>query len=253
MAFQLKHLHSMFSFRLYFLMFRLQLIRLIKFILKKFEIGITSSNNLLFPHHTKEFIHNKILLSKTGVLHVGAHFGEERNHYQSLNLNVCWIEAVPEFYKILQNNISSFPKQIAHNYLLGNQDKKIVNFYLANNEGSSSSIYELTEDNGFKGLKMNESIEIEMRRLDSLFTEREIQLYPNWIIDAQGAELQVLQGAEKLLGGVLSIMAEVSTSNIYIGGTNYFELKSYLHRFGFIPLWEPNINSHEDVLFIRIV
>jgi FkbM family methyltransferase len=232
-------------------MFKLLFIKLIKFILKKFKVGLTSYDNLLFPHHTKEFIHEKIITSSDGILHVGAHFGEERDYYGSLNLNVYWIEAVPQFYEILKKNISEYPNQIAKNYLLGNQDHKIMKFYLANNEGASSSIFELSKENGFKGLEMTESMEIETRRLDSLLSLKEVQIYSNWVIDAQGSELQVLEGAEKLLGHVSSIMVEVSTREIYVGGTNYHDLKRYLRKHSFIPLWEPKGNSHEDILFIR--
>jgi FkbM family methyltransferase len=223
----------------------------IKSILKKFKIGITSYDNLIFPHHTKEFIHKQILQSSSGVLHVGAHFGEERDFYHQMKLNVFWVEAVPEFFKKLKNNISTYPDQIAANYLLGNHDKKIVKFYLANNEGSSSSVFKLTKDNGFQGLEMNGAIEIEMRRLDKVLKPIQVDSYPNWIIDAQGAELDVLKGAGKLLDQVSSIMVEVSTREIYKGGTNYLELKEFLREFNFIPIWEPKNNSHEDVLFIR--
>ncbi len=224
-----------------------------KYILKKFNIGITSYENLEFPHHTKEQIHTKILEASNGVLHVGAHFGEERDFYNQLKLNVLWVEAVPKFFNVLTNNISKYSNQFAFNYLLGNQDKKIVKFYLANNEGSSSSVFKLSKDNGFDGLEMDDILEIEMRRLDQVFSSDQVKMYPNWIIDAQGAELQVLEGAGKLLEKVSSIMVEVSTREVYEGGTNYYELKKFLRKFNFIPMWEPKNNSHEDILFIRVM
>ena len=189
-----------------------------------------------------------------GILHIGAHFGEERFYYASLSKPVMWIEAVPDYFETLSSNISECQDQQAHLLLLSD-DEKEVDFYIANNEGASSSLFQLSKRSGFQdsGLRMEGAIRLKATRLDKAFDKEAIRHFDHWVLDVQGAELEVLVGAGELLNFCNSIMVEVSRREVYIGGTDYFELIHLLRESGFIQIWEAHSGEHMDVLFMRRV
>jgi hypothetical protein len=49
----------------------------------------------------------------TGIIHVGANLGQERELYAKYKLKVLWIEPLPHFFEKLRENIREFPDQIA--------------------------------------------------------------------------------------------------------------------------------------------
>ena len=193
----------------------------------------------------------KNLIKNTNVLHVGAHSGQESFFYNQLGIKVIWIEAIPEIYNQLIKNIQPFPSQSAFLALLGEQNKSNVEFYLSNNERASSSIYKFGKQKTLGSLEMDGVIELDMKRLDHLFNSSDLIGFNHWVIDVQGAELNVCKGAGDLLRLATSLEIEVSTRDEYSHGTRYEELKSFLNGHDFFPLWEPKDKSHEDIFFIR--
>lgn len=79
----------------------------------------------------------------SGVIHVGASAGQERDLYARHQLKVAWIEPVPEQFEKLRQNIRSLPDQRAINALIADTDGKPYTFRVSNNDGLSSSILEL--------------------------------------------------------------------------------------------------------------
>ena len=74
-----------------------------------------------------------------GIIHVGAHHGQEKEFYQKIGVNnIIWFEANDDNKEILQKNVGS---DTIFFYALG-QENKMVNFNIANN-GVSSSILNL--------------------------------------------------------------------------------------------------------------
>jgi hypothetical protein len=53
------------------------------------------------------------LRSCSGVIHVGAHTGQERDTYAGYRLPVIWIEPLPAQFEQLKQNIKVYPNQIA--------------------------------------------------------------------------------------------------------------------------------------------
>jgi FkbM family methyltransferase len=210
-----------------------------------------SRTPLKFYYDLENEIKNNLIINSKGVLHIGAHYGQERHFYSEHGLNVIWIEAIPEVYAQLERNISGFDKQIAYCALVGNESIVGVDFFISNNNGSASSIFDISEDSKFKSVSMQKKIQISMTRLDNLLSNVDIANYSHWIIDVQGSELLVLQGAGNLLKFCQSITIEVSTRETYVNGAKYEELKTFLFAHGFIPLWEPTKNDHTDIPFIR--
>src|SRR6516164_8099207 len=90
---------------------------------------------ILDPHY--------YLKQVTGVIHVGANVGQERERYARYKLKVLWIEPLPNVFEQLCKNIKSFPDQEAVNHLITDKDDVEYLFHVSNNGGQASSILDL--------------------------------------------------------------------------------------------------------------
>ncbi len=195
-----------------------------------------------------------------GILHLGAHLGQEARDYAELNKPVVWVEALPHIHARLAKTIEQFPGQRALCALLGDRNGAQRIFHISNNsEGVSSSIFQFggygSGDNSLwpeLGLAMVDSLTLPMFRLDTLLLGNDIDArqYDFWVVDLQGAELLALQGCGDLLALCRALYVEVSTVEVYQGGVLWSELRQWLAQRGFEPLWQPG-QEHDDVLFVR--
>ena len=226
---------------------------MLKYLQRKFEVrGFYLSR--VQPWNGYELIyeiHENYLFLVDGILHIGAHEGQEAQKYANLGKTVIWIEAIPFIAKNLNYNLQKFPNQKAICALLGDENKKEVQFHIASNNAGSSSMFEFGDQAFSSKIQMNEEISLEMKRLDTILGKKDLTKINHWIIDVQGAELLVLQGAGELLDYCNSIFIEISRRNTYINGATWNEILSFLENKGFKPLWNPLIGSHVDVLFIK--
>jgi FkbM family methyltransferase len=203
---------------------------------------------------------NRFLLNVPGVVHVGANTGQERDLYAHLGLKVLWVEPLPEIFKELEINISGFPSQRAVNALVTDANDQEYVLRIANNQGASSSIFEL---------KMHRDIWPEVAYIGSLRMRSTtlIQLLeqqncnpedlPALVMDTQGAELLILQGAKKILNRFRYVKAEVADFEAYAGCCQFAELKKFMIDFGFDIFNCTTVASHPsggryfDVVFKR--
>jgi len=192
----------------------------------------------------------QIYESTKGVLHIGGHRAQEAKTYAKAKARVLWFEALENVYLDMKKTLKDFPEQEAIHALLGDEEKT-VEFHIASNDGMSSSIYPFAENNGFD-LSMTASVQLKMKRLDSLLSLEQAGKYPHWVVDVQGAELSVLRGAGRLLNSCQSIDIEVSTFEVYEGGVNFVQLDLFLRIEGFIPLWQPMGRTHENLIYVRV-
>lgn len=166
-------------------------------------------------------IHDKGLFAKyninpNGILHIGAHRGQEIESYDLLGIKKqIWIEGDPDKFLPLKQNLSHNPYATAFNYVLGDENRPCV-FNVANNDGQSSSVLEL----GFHKVDHPDihyvrSFETTMHRLDSLDIDLTGVDFLN--IDVQGAELMVLRGMGDLLKQFKWAYLEVNKAEEYIG------------------------------------
>jgi len=196
-------------------------------------------------------IKNTLIENASMVLHIGAHKAQEASEYALFDKSVIWIEANPSLLSAIEKEISRFPKQKVLIALLGDINSEEVDFYLANNDEQSSSIFNFGSEMNHKGLKMVRSTRLPMKRLDECFDIGEIKSRSHWIVDVQGAELKVLIGAGALLDKAYSLEIEVSTKDEYLNGARYGELELFMKEKGFFPLWKPREGSHEDLFFLK--
>ena len=201
------------------------------------------------------------LYKSKGVLHIGAHRGSERFVYDWLGKEVTWIESNPKIFRELEKNLIEFKYQKSYEALLHSKNGEIVDFFLSSNDNASSSIYDFSKDfkdnklffqNKKRNIAMTGKIKLRTCTLDDLILKYDIDIkkFNHWIIDVQGAELEVLKGAINSLKFCDSITVEVSTENFYEKGSKYDDVKEFLNDINFKVIKDPKRN-HEDVVFIK--
>ena len=195
-----------------------------------------------------------------GVIHVGANTGQERDLYARLGLNVLWIEPIPAVFATLQANIASHPRQHAVQGLVSDCDGESVDFHVASNGGASSSMLDLKlHKELWPDIVYLETISLPTTTLPSLLERERMDLrqYNALVLDTQGAELKVLQGAEPILHHFSSIQVEVADFEAYedccqLGGIRDFLLprgyrERVLRTFG----ERPEGGRYYEMLYVR--
>ncbi len=173
----------------------------------------------------------------SGLIHVGANSGQERDKYRQLGLDVLWIEADPDVFRRLSENVMEYPRQRAINALVSDVDGAELEFFVANNEGQSSSIFEFSgHTRAWPEVTYVGRRRLVARRLDRLLEECQVPLekYQALVLDVQGAGLRVLEGTTAILPAAFSwIQMPVPDFDAYRGAPTLAEITSFLERQGF--------------------
>lgn len=217
-----------------------------------------------FWNRTQHYFRNKndrFLCNISGVIHVGANIGQERDLYNSLGLNVLWIEPIPEIFEKLVINIRHFHKQKAIKALVTDEDNKDYIFNIANNSGASSSILELKHHKDiWPSVKFISTINLKSISLNSLLKRESINFdkYQALVIDTQGSELLVLQGSIPILKHFRYIKTEVPNFESYESCVTISEMDSFLKSFGYIEIsrfkfaGRPGHGEYFDVVYKKL-
>lgn len=172
----------------------------------------------------------------SGVIHVGANAGQERDVYERFGLRVLWIEAIPEIFEALKVNLKGFARQQALNYLVTDRDDAEYQFHVANNAGASSSILDLKwHKDIWPDVDYVKTITLRSITLASLLRREGIDSnsYDALIMDTQGSELMVLKGAASVLKSYTYIKTEVPDFESYVGCCQLVEIESFLAWHGY--------------------
>ena len=85
----------------------------------------------------------------------------------------------------------------------------------------------------------------------------DIKKFNHWIIDVQGAELDVLKGSidslklcKSIVVEISTEVVEISTEKFYENGSIFYDVKKLLNSLNFVNIKEPTRN-HQDILFIK--
>lgn len=182
-------------------------------------------------------LYYKYKLKIKGILHIGAHFGQEFEIYKKYNItNLIFFEPLPHTFETLKTNIGNKDilgiKPILVNKALGNETRKVDMFCESDNKGQSSSILkpELHEKQ-YPWIKFNYKLQVDMIKLnDYKFNHMEY----NFInIDVQGYEFEVFKGSSEILPNIDYIICEVNRDEVYKDCARVEELDEYLGTFGF--------------------
>jgi FkbM family methyltransferase len=196
-----------------------------------------------------------------GVIHVGAHAGQEFQGYQAAG--IAWglyIDALPSAYEQLRATLANAPNHLAINALCSDFDGIETDFHIASNEGQSSSMLEF-------GWHSDQHPEVEFTRTERMTTRKldtvvdEIcaahpQINPNLldclVLDVQGSELRVLQGAHRCLTRASYVYTEVNEGGLYRNDCSLDDIIAIMRLYRF-RLKNLVINCHHwgDALFVR--
>lgn len=183
----------------------------------------------------------------SGVLHIGANTGQERDIYRARGLDVLWIEPIPDVFEELVKNISDYPRQKALCALLSDQDSMEYPFHIANNRGASSSIFLFGQHRDiWPDVDYVATQYLVSTRLDTLLQRENVlpSAYPAMVIDVQGAELLVLKGAGQTLREFRFIKAEAADFECYVNAAKLDDLQRYLNPMGFAEISRHKFATH---------
>lgn len=200
--------------------------------------------------------------SINGVIHVGAHHGEEIKDYAESNVkNVIWFEANKKLMRHLFDNTSKYQivKQEYFCEVLSDMDDLEVSFNITN-DPQASSILELgTVEKHYPHIKVIESQKLKTKSFKTFYESNKkilnLKDYQFINLDVQGAELKVLKGFGDLLKdfeNIKCIYTEVNFEHLYKNVPLINEIDDYLSNFNFNRIHTVNTQYNwGDALYLR--
>jgi len=193
---------------------------------------------------------SKYNLNITGVIHIGAHFGEEHTTYKTLDINnIVYFEPVKKTFDILKQRVNDAE---LYNVALGN-DNKMIEMYIEEADAYGCSSI-LQPSSNYSTVKFEDKQLVEMKKLDDYGFNK----YNFLNIDVQGYELEVLKGAKNTLNHIDYIMCEINRVTNqkdldYIGCSTVEQIEDYLKDYNFVLVQQDWAGiSWGDGFFIKL-
>jgi FkbM family methyltransferase len=174
-------------------------------------------------------------VSPMTVIDVGANVGQftVASHKIFKKAHILSIEANKSILCDLKKNTEQLSNVEIISSAVGDYDG-MVDFFV-NSDSQVSSILELGDDR--KGLfpksVVLRSELLSIARIDTLLKKKKLQEPILLKLDVQGAEQQVLLGAEVSLKKIRWVLVEISLLNLYQGETKFDEVYSLMKKNGF--------------------
>jgi FkbM family methyltransferase len=170
-------------------------------------------------------------INPVGVLHVGAHTGEEAGDYeQNKWLPVTWIEAQEKLCIQLKEKLNAKFHSVVCAAVWDVSGVKI-NFNVSSNSQSSSLLEFGTHSANYPENVVTERYAVETATLSDLTTNFPDFDFVN--LDIQGVELQALRGLGDKISNIKWIYTEVNKEDVYRNCTKINDLDDYLGSKGF--------------------
>jgi putative glycosyltransferase len=174
-----------------------------------------------------------------GVIHVGAHRGQEVNPYLAHGCErIVLIEPNPDACLILRDRFGS-RREIDVIEAAALDEPGIARLHIHTSRTGSTEPASVLELKRFKEivptLETPRTVEVYADRLDTLLERSGIDVTEFQLlnIDVQGAELRVLRGAEQTLASVAAVLVEVHVVELYDGAASELEVDEFLKERGF--------------------
>jgi len=195
----------------------------------------------------------KYKIQSKGVLHIGAHIGQEAEVYDSVGMKkMIFVEGNPSIYNKLCENIQKYPGAVAYNALISDDDGKEVDFNISSNDGQSSSILQLgTHKEQHPEVHFVGKMGLKTVRVDTFFEGKDFSGIDFLNIDIQGMELPALKSMGELLLNFKYAYLEVNRAQVYEGCAEIEEVEAYLKKFGFVRVEESWVGNWGDAFYIK--
>ena len=198
----------------------------------------------------------KMAVCSYTLVHIGASNCQEASYYDTCHFKrVIWIEALEEIFLQGLQVLKDFPNQEIYKYLLSDSEDKSVDFFSASNNGESSSLLRpALHKRIHKSVNFGKSKSMKTTTLNSVLNKhsnsRDRFIL---VLDVQGAEKMVLDGANLILQRVDAIFTEISAIPLYKGQVLFADLNREISQLGFtLTKHDLSINSpYGDALYLR--
>lgn len=190
-------------------------------------------------------------LNITGILHIGAHYGEEYFSYREQGIeNMIFFEPVKSNFNILAKGLLDCDVTL-YNLALGNEVGEKVMFIETVNHGQSCSVLEPDVHlKQYPNIVFNNREIVKIDKLDNISFDR--KKYNMINIDVQGYELEVFKGAVETLKTINTIYTEVNFDNVYKDCCLVEDLDRFLGKFGFVRiLTDAKPKTWGDALYLK--
>jgi FkbM family methyltransferase len=170
-------------------------------------------------------------INPKGILHVGAHEAEEREAYKALDWGepYVWVEAQSSRVQHLAQNLP-VSDVIIHG-AAWNQSGELLELKITNNSQSSSLLELGIHASMYPEVVVTSTEVVKTIRLDDVLSSNtSIEMM---VLDIQGAELQALQGAERIVSQIKWIYTEVNKRKLYTGCCLVSDIDNFLQQYGF--------------------
>jgi FkbM family methyltransferase len=183
------------------------------------------------------------------VLDIGAHRGEFSSALRTYlpDASITAFEPLPDCYDALAARMSARGPFRAHRIALGATDGETA-FYRSS-FSKASSLLPMAErhEREFPWSSGGRTLSVAVRTLDSVAEGLDLTRRCLMKIDVQGAELQVLKGAIRVLEGIDYVVVETSFVKLYEGQADFADVYEFLssRQFRFAGVWD-QLRSRED-------
>jgi FkbM family methyltransferase len=192
----------------------------------------------------------KYNMNVAGIIHIGAHYGEEIGDYIDNGIkDIILFEPLSDNFNILEKNVKNLNANIVgHQVALGSTPGNAT-MYVSSNEKQSSSILKpkvhLTHH---PNVSFPSTEIVEVKTLDQFETSNF-----NFInMDVQGYELEVLKGASKTLMHIDYVYCEVNRDEVYENNAFIEQIDEYLSQYNLVRVetdWSGGIWG--DALYVK--
>lgn len=194
---------------------------------------------------------DKYSLKINGVIHIGAHFGEEVPDYIKHGIkDIVLIEPCKQAYQKLFNRFGPHHHIKLYNIACGTTDGVGTMHTETRNQGQSNSLLKPAKHLDFyPDIIFNGAEEVRIQRLDSLQLGTKYNMIN---IDVQGSEGHVFLGAKKTLEHIDYIYSEINEAgaNLYEGAIDVNELDAILNDFQRVETYWTG-QGWGDALYVR--
>ena len=233
------------------ILFFLTLVKIVNRVVRSL-IGLPINNTLMLD---LEHLCHKHSLETRGVIHIGAHEGQEIDLYQKMGFqNILFIEANPIVFERLKETIKDFSNAIAVNCAINNFNGETV-LYVTSFDQSSSLLPLKKVKQIYPFIVESRQIKIQSKILDQLLNEQNLEPSDfNMInIDIQCAELLAFQGAINTLKYIEAINTEVNYQELYEGCAIIEQIDEFLNNKGFqrVATVTPFHPSWGDAFYVK--
>lgn len=186
-----------------------------------------------------------------GIIHVGAHWGQELQDYRAHGINdIVFIEPCLEAFKILEAKVGQDPHIILFNCACADREVVGEMFVAHHNQGQSNSLLKPKKHlDYYPEIQFTTTETVSVIPLDNLHFHR--RFYNLLMMDTQGAELLVLKGATMTLETIDYIYAEVNDQELYVDNAMVADLDAYLVDFRRVDTHWAGLHGWGDAIYVR--